>query len=127
MMYRQTSRGGFTAVEVLITLFIIGFILASGYQAYALVTNDAGNTRNHAEASNIAYENLRRIQGVVGNPCTTSTSSVDFPPWSTLPEPRSIEAAIACPYGTADPVSLVTVTVSYGSTNEKVVHAVYAK
>lgn len=130
MIRRHSHEKGFTAVEVLITLFIVGFILASGYQTYALVTDDAGKARERAEASNIAYEELRRIQGTVTSSessCATSTPTAEIPAASTLPTPRSITAAITCPFGTSNPVSLVTITVTYGPSSQKVVHGVYAK
>lgn len=117
---------GFTAVEVLVTLFIIGFLLAAGYQAYGLVTGDSQEVRMRAEASNIGYEALRRVSGEAAKPCVTSSPSVTIPDSSTLPLPRSISAAISCPYGTSSLISLTTVTVTYGSTNEKVVHAIYS-
>ena len=130
MIRRHSHEKGFTAVEVLITLFVVGFILASGYQTYALVTDDASRARERAEASNIAYEELRRIQGAVTSSessCATSTPTAGIPATSTLPTPRSITAAITCPFGTSNPVSLVTITVTYGPSSQKVVHGVYAK
>ena len=35
-------------------------------------------------------------------------------------------AAITCPYGTSDPTSLVTITLTYGTPQQGVVHALYA-
>lgn len=123
----HTDHGqGFTAVEVMITLFIIGFILATGYQAYALVTSDSSDIRLQTEASNIAYEALRRVSDDATDPCTTLTPSVDIPSDNTLPSPKTLTANISCPFGTSSTVSLVTVTLTYGQSNKKVTHAVYS-
>ncbi len=128
-MIPYQTRAGFTAVEVMVTLFIIGFLLAAGYQAYALVTSDSNDTRTRAEASNVAYEAMRRASASSTNPCSViaSVAGISIPSTSTLPQPRSITAAISCPYGTSNAVSLVTVEVTYGPSNEKVTHAVYTK
>jgi prepilin-type N-terminal cleavage/methylation domain-containing protein len=119
-------ENGFTAVEVMITLFIIGFILASGYQAYALVSGDSSDIRLQAEASNIAYETLRRVSDESTDPCSTQSPSVSIPSTSTLPTPRTLTANISCPFGTTSTVSLVTVSLTYGPSNQEVIHAVYS-
>lgn len=128
MSKSERYTAGFTAVEVLITLFVVGFVLASGYQTYALVTDDAAETSHRTEASNYAYEAMRQFEGFATTPCTPITPPTnELPADSTLPNPRSITAAITCPYGTTDNVSLVTVTVTYGPSNEKVVHGIFTK
>ncbi len=127
MIQRGTSQG-FTAIEVLVTLFIVGFLLAAGYQAYSLVTGDSYEARQRSEASNIAYEALRRISGDATTPCSVNTTpSVSIPETTKLAPPRDITAGISCPFGTTSAISLVTVTITYGPTNETVTHAIYAR
>lgn len=123
----RAHASGFTAVEVLVTLFIIGFLLAAGYQAYGLVTNDSYDARLRSEASNIAYEAMRRIAGNAATPCAAQTPATSIPESSTLPSPRTIAASISCPQGTTSAISLVTITITYGPSNETVTHAVYTR
>ncbi len=125
-MIRSPGQG-FTTVEVLVTLFIIGFFLAAGYQAYSLVVSGTHESRTQNEASNVAYAELRRLAGTVGTTCSASTPTASIPSGSTLPAPQSISAQITCPFGTTSKISLVTVSLTYGPTNKKVTHAIYAQ
>lgn len=119
---------GFTIVEVVIALFVIGLLLGAGYQAYGLVVNGSRETRLRAEASNIAYEALRRTAATVPTPCTASgATSLTIPSSSTLPTPRTMTRTITCPNSANSAVSRVTVTLTYGPSAEKVVHALYAR
>ena len=130
---RPTDSDGFTVAEVLITLFIVGLLVASGYQAYALVASDSQGTRQHAEASNIAYEAMRRLadSSNVTSPCGRAKNSPDEVaqtfPTSTLPQPRSMKAVFSCPFGSSSTITLVTIIIEYGSPAEKVTHAIYTQ
>lgn len=124
------SNAGFTTVEVLVTLFIAVTLLAGGYQAYSSVVASSKAGREQGIASNIAYENLRReaVASTVNCVATPSTDlSSRIPSASTLPTPRAMTRTVTCPFGATSPISLVTVTVSYGATNERVSHAMYAR
>lgn len=116
---------GFTVVEVMVTLLIAAMFILGGYQAYTLVINGSRDSRNQAEASNIAYELLRRQQASVPKPCAASNGTGTIPSTSTLPTPRSLSYAVDCPFGTSSVISRVTVTLSYGSQGDQVVHASY--
>ncbi|MDN5819811.1 MAG: prepilin-type N-terminal cleavage/methylation domain-containing protein [bacterium] len=50
---------GFTAVELLITLFVAALFITSGYQLYAITTADSADIRERSLASNIGYKFLR--------------------------------------------------------------------
>lgn len=50
---------GFTAVELLITLFVAALFITSGYQLYAVATADSADIRERSLASNIGYKYLR--------------------------------------------------------------------
>ena len=52
-MNHQSNQSGFTAVELLITLFIAVAFIATGYQLYTAILKDSAETRNQANASNI--------------------------------------------------------------------------
>lgn len=123
---KRTTEQGFSAVELLITLFIAVAFIATGYQLYSIIIKDGGEARARARASNIAYDNLRRYTPKATNPCTV------FPPSPTPSIPSgsglsnaSITVTYSCPYGPTVATSKVTVSVKYGSPQQEVVHATY--
>lgn len=121
---------GFTAVEVLVTLFIATTVLAGGYQAYSAVVNSTGSGRERAVASNIAYTTLRREASKVPQTCSSQSVTVlpnTIPADTKLPTPYKVTEEITCPYGTSSPISLVKITLTYGSDNQKVTHGIYAR
>jgi Tfp pilus assembly protein PilV len=128
----RSHATGFSAIELLITIFVAAAFLAAGYQLYSAVLRYGADTRNQTTASNIAYDYLRRYSSQATNPCTVVTPvpapTIPTPPAGgvALPSP-SITASITCPYGTANGTSLVSVTVTYGYTSpqKQVQHAVY--
>lgn len=128
----RSQTAGFSAIELLITIFVAAAFLAAGYQLYSAVLRYGSDTRNQTTASNIAYDYLRRYSSQATNPCTvvtpTPAPTIPTPPagGTALPSP-SITASITCPYGTSNGTSLVSVTVTYGYTSpqKQVQHAVY--
>lgn len=56
----RRSQEGFTAVELLVTLFVAVAFIATAFQLYSAVVSDSGEARFRAKASNIAYAELRR-------------------------------------------------------------------
>lgn len=60
MMKIVHASDGFSAVELLVTLFVAVAFLATAYQLYSAVLGDSGEVRFRAKASNIAYAELRR-------------------------------------------------------------------
>lgn len=125
-MIRSTFQAGFTAVELLVTLFIAAAFIATGYQLYSVVIADGGTALQQAQATNIAYDNLRRYSSEVTNPCSvvTPTPTPTIPAGTSLTNP-SITVAITCPYTTSLNLSMVTVTVTYGIPQKQVVHALF--
>lgn len=128
----RSDQTGFSAVELLITIFVAAAFLAAGYQLYSAVLRNGADTRNQTIASNIAYDYVRRYSSQATNPCTVVSPvpapTIPTPPTggASLPSP-SITASITCPYGAANGTSLVSVTVTYGYTTpqKQVQHAVY--
>jgi prepilin-type N-terminal cleavage/methylation domain-containing protein len=115
---------GFSAVELLITLFIAAIFIATGYQLYSVVITNGSESNLRSIASGIAYENLRRYAPQVPNPCTNATPSpTPSIPANTLPS-SSITVTLDCPYGNAF-VGRVLVSVKYGNPQQEVVHALY--
>lgn len=124
MIRSQSKQSGFSAIELLITLFIAAAFLATGYQLYSIVLKSSVTSRSRALASNIAYDALRRYSAQATNPCSTVTPT----PLPTIPTGSGItNAAItvtfSCPYGVTSPTSKIQVTVTYGTSGGEVDHA----
>lgn len=125
-MSQRTLQKGFSAVELLITLFIAATFVAAGYQLYSVVIKNGGETRARAKASNIAYENLRRYSQDAVAPC----ANVIPTPTPTIPSDSGLSntilaVTISCPYGVGTAVTKVNVSLKYGNPQQEVVHAIY--
>lgn len=125
MIRHRRTQAGFTAIELLITLFVAAAFIATGYQLYTIVVKSGGDARFRSTASNIAYDNLRRYSPQATNPCSvvtpTPTPSI---PANTLPN-SSITVTISCPFGTLSPTALIQVSVFYGTPQQEVDHALF--
>lgn len=121
----RVTEAGFSAVELLITLFIGAAFLATGYQLYTIIIEDGGDARTQAKASNIAYDLLRQYTPNATKPCTVLNPSATIPSGS-LPSPSTATINIDCPGGLGTTsVSRLKVTVKYGPSPQKeVVHAI---
>jgi prepilin-type N-terminal cleavage/methylation domain-containing protein len=129
---------GFTAVELLITLFIAAIFLFAGYQLYIQVLKDGADASKTALMSNAVYERLRKEIATVtdNNPagCTTSTLS----PYPKTETPTisgfssvTYTVSVSCPMGTAKQADLFLVSVSSSyndstATTKVLKHATYA-
>lgn len=117
-MNKSSNSQGFTAVELLITLFVAALFLAAGYTLYDAIVSRSSEARQAAQADNIAYDYLRRYEATVGTPCASSTpvnrEALTGDQAQGLARPL-VTVAITCPYGsTINRLSKVTVTVEYG-------------
>lgn len=132
-----SPEAGFSAIELLITLFIGVAFVATGYQLYSAVVGDGGTARSRAIASNIAYENLREQAGNTTPPAcsTTATTGSITPPTNSGLDNPVITSSISAPFGCngggwSGTIMLVQITVQYGpaspSPRPKVTHALYA-
>jgi prepilin-type N-terminal cleavage/methylation domain-containing protein len=123
------NQAGFSAVELLITLFIAAVFVSTGYQLYSVVIKNGSETNQRAIASGIAYENLRRYAPKSTNPCTPLAPSPTptIPTGTNLPN-AAIAVTYSCPYGSGGTGGLVTrvaVSVTYGNPQQEVVHAIF--
>lgn len=130
-MQRPTRQNeqGFSAIELLITLFVAAAFLATGYQLYYSLIDSTGQTRLRAIANNIGYDKLRFYSAQATNPCTSKTNTTlapTIPANSGLGSP-TITATLTCPYGTSRSVTRVYVQIGYGSANsrEYTQHVIY--
>ncbi len=102
----------FSTVELLVALIIAAALLGSGYQLYTVVLRDSSGAQRRSEASGIAYSLMRESEASTTSPCSTLTSSLSLPSYSTLPS-ATANLSITCPYGTSSAISMVSVTVGY--------------
>ena len=129
-MKHINKNSGFTAVELLITLFIAAAFLMSGYQLYGLIIKDSGDVRATANASNKANEYLQTYKTYATNPCSNTIPSLptDLSVPITNLTNTTLTVAITCPYGTATPsISKITVTLKYGKPQKTINIATYVK
>lgn len=131
-MSSRSSQAGFSAVELLVTIFIAAAFVGAGYQLYIAIIRDGSDARNQSTASNLAYLYLRQYSGRATNPCTpidnaTLAPSIPSGAQYTALGPSTINAAITCPFAAPSGTSLVTVTVNYGAgtPQKQVQHALY--
>ena len=132
MINPSVRQSGFSAVELLITIFIAAAFAGAGYQLYIAIMRDGSDARNQSTASNIAYDYIRRYTPLAQSPCATITPdpSPTIPtgnPSYTALGAADVSATIECPYPAPSSTTLITVTVTYGpSSNQKQVrHALY--
>lgn len=125
-MIKQKTQSGFSAIELLISLFIAVAFVGAGYQLYAVILKDGSDAKLRARANDIAYEKLRFYSTESTDPCTTIVFSATLPNPSGLPPGTSIAASYTCPYG-AGPISKLAVTVLYGTPPKEITHATYIK
>lgn len=129
------KEAGFTAVELLITLFIASVFLFAGYQLYNQVTIDGKLAENVAKLSNITYEKAQTkgSEVAVSNPkgCGASdqADTVTTEQISGIGTVR-FTTNITCAVGTDEQASLfmVKVTAVYddAGAQRSVQNAVYA-
>lgn len=122
----DNKQAGFSAVELLITLFIAAAFIGTGAQLYSVIIQNSDEARTRARASNIAYDNLRRYAAKTTNPCTAVSPS----PTPTIPansglDSASISVTISCPYGAGMQTSKVEARVLYGTPQQEATHAVF--
>ena len=126
-MKKIDLQAGFSAVELLISLFIAVAFIGAGYQLYGVIVKDGSEARNQAKASALAYENLRAYSPQATTPCSVITPTAPLIPATG---PTGLQSAtmyinLTCPYGTSDPTTKVSVRVVYGSPAQEVTHAVF--
>jgi len=144
MMYiqKQSSRRtpnlseGFSAVELLITLFIAAVFFLAGFQLYVTVINNGGEARMQSSAANIAAGYLQQYESSATSPCTPGTPVNAQPTSGSGLTSATVTVTITCPYITSPTFSATggtittsggltvhtftspgTFTVNYGSTN----------
>ncbi len=139
----NTKQSGFTIVELLITVITAAMFVAMFYQLYVVLVGINATARSTAQASDLAYSNLRLYPTVIStgltcNPATNVSSTVNLIPASgsptaavssNYPELGSVTQQVTAqfPYGCAAVYNVVKLvsTVTYGTASYKVSYATY--
>ena len=123
MTARPHTSAGFSAVELLITLFIVAAFLMVGYQLYAVITRDSVVVRQQASASNVAARYLEEHSASAPATCTAQTLLDESITEDGVPNAHVIVVR-SCPSGAPAGLSRIAVTVRYGD-DQEVHHARY--
>lgn len=127
-MKHTSNESGFTAVELLVTLFVAAIFLTLGYQIYTSTVKDSGETRALAKANNIAYNYLQQYKAKVSPTCASQTPLINQPIEVEGLTKVTVSVAISCPYSpSTTSVSKVLVTVKYNTPQKEVHNATYVK
>jgi len=126
-MKYMKKQSGFTAVELLITLFIAAAFLMSGYQLYSLIMKDGGEVRATAKASNVVYDYLQRYKTSATSPCTASTPLTNQAITVDTLASVTVSVDITCPFSSTMTVTKVQVTLKYGNPQQTVINSTYVK
>lgn len=126
MTVGQSHQAGFSAVELLITLFIAAAFITTGSQLYTVIIQNSDEARTRAKATNIAYDNLRRYSAQAKSPCSVvAPSPAPFIPAGSGLSNASITVTISCPYGLGMTTAKIEAKVLYGTPQEEVTHALF--
>ncbi|MES2630502.1 MAG: prepilin-type N-terminal cleavage/methylation domain-containing protein [Patescibacteria group bacterium] len=121
MMHLRKDQEGFTAVELLITLFVAAAFLIAGYQLYSVIIKDGGDTRAESKAANIAYDYMRRYSGSATNPCVASQPVSALPVSVAGLTNTKVSIIISCPQSDAPAINKIEAFITHGFKEDKIV------
>lgn len=127
MTQTPTKQSGFTAVELLITLFVAAAFLIAGFQLFNVVIRDGGQTRSESRAANVAYDYMRQYKNTSTTiPCTASTplnnASITVDGLTNV----TISITISCLPDAINSLSKIEASISYNSPVQTVKYATYS-
>ena len=126
-MIRTSRQSGFTAVELLITLFVAAGFLVASYQLFNLIIKDGGATRSESRAGNVAYDYMRRYVTLATSPCTAQTPLTNSPITVDGLVSANVTVAVSCPVSySVSTVSRIEVTVKYNIPEQVVKYSTYS-
>lgn len=121
---KNESSAGFSAIELLITLFVAAAFITTGYMLYSTIVKDSANTRSKARATMVANEYLDLYRMSAG-PCAPAIPLNEAPHESDELYKAIVTVVISCPNPSTTNVTLVTVTVSYDTPRQSIELASY--
>ena len=122
---KERLQRGFTAIELLITLFVAAFAIAAGYQLYAAVISANGNTRLQNAVSNIAHDELQKFKTQATRPCSVINIPALTP--TEVPDVGKIKIykTMSCPDSSLPNLSKAEVVILYDTPERRVTQASY--
>jgi hypothetical protein len=114
-MTTRRPDAGFTAVELLITLFVAAAFLIAAYQLFNVVIRDGGQARAESRAGNVAYDYLRQYSNQATNPCVAFNPVVNSDVAVAGLDKAIINVSITCPDYSTTGVSKVEVKLDYNT------------
>ncbi|HEY8886050.1 MAG TPA: LamG domain-containing protein [Candidatus Microsaccharimonas sp.] len=125
-MTTTKQQSGFTAVELLITLFVAAAFLIASYQLFNLVVKDGGATRAESRAANVAYDYLRQYAASSTTiPCTASSPLNSVPLSVDGLTNVTIDVTVSCLPDAISSLSKVEADVTYNNPAQTVSYATY--
>jgi Tfp pilus assembly protein PilV len=125
MTHTSKKQSGFTAVELLITLFVAAAFLIASYELFNLVIKDGGATRAQSRAANVAYAYLREYSDSSTTiPCTASSpydNSLTVDGLTNV----NVDVEVTCLPDAISSLSKVTVTVTYDAPQQTVSYSTF--
>lgn len=126
MIHIPKRQSGFTAVELLVTLFVAAAFLIAAYQLFNLVIKDGGATRAESRAANVAYDYLRQYSASATTiPCTTSNPLNNAPLTVDGLTSVTISVTVSCLPEAISSLSKVEATITYNNPAQTVKYATY--
>ena len=113
MSRARRTQTGFTAVELLITLFVAAAFIVAGYQLFNVIIKDGGDTRAQTTAANTAYAYLRQYADTATNPCAPATPLTNSDLTVTDLSDVKITVSIECSQPDTPTLSKVNAHITY--------------
>lgn len=110
----QNKQLGFSAIELMITLFIAVSFFTTGFQIYSLITTDGDETRSRNRANNIVYDYLQRYKPDPAVACVAAQPVNNQAVTATNLTNVTVSITISCPVVNGVSQTKETATVSYG-------------
>lgn len=124
-MNTRRAQQGFTAVELLVTLFVASAFLIAGFQLYSVVIKDGGEARAQSRASNVAYQYMRQYSDSATNPCSNTSPVINTPITVEGLANTTATVTITCAQPDTDTLSKISVVISYGNPAKTLNYATY--
>ena len=125
-MIRRRNESGFTAVELLITLFVAAAFLVASYQLFNLIIKDGGATRSESRAANVAYDYLRQYSASATTiPCTASSPLNASPLTIDGLTNVTVDVSVTCLPDESPNLSQVTANVHYNVPQKTISYSMF--
>lgn len=121
----RKNTQGFTAVELLVTLFVAAAFLIAGYQLFNVVMRDGGETRAQAAAANAAYASLRQYSDSATNPCSSLAPVTDQAMTVDTLQKVTLTITIECAQSGTPSLSKITAIIKYNTPQKTLTYSTY--